>query len=132
MNIAYKFRVFDRIDKEYKYFDFNDTESIGWVQELGSINELLIQQSTSCFDKNGTLIFQGDLIRTDDEKVYEVVRYFGGFVIFKDFVDSKDRFTVYLDDFTTKQYEKVGNISENSELLIEETNQATLEKINVI
>ncbi len=132
MNIAYQFRAFNKTKKEYSYFDFSDIENIGWLKDLGFVDEFPIEQSTSCFDKGGALIFEGDLIEADDNQVYLVTRLHGSFVIFKNLPDSEEKFTVNLDDFTTKQYRKVGNISENPELMNEDLNQETLEKINVI
>ncbi len=132
MNIAYQFRAFNKAKKEYSYFDFSDIENIGWLKDLGFVDKFPIEQSTSCFDKGGALILEGDLIEADDSKVYIVTRLHGSFVIFKDLPDSSEKFTVNLDDFTTKYYRKVGNINENPELISESANQEALEKINVI
>lgn len=135
-----KFRAWDRVNKKLKQvysinFDKNgEIESI--KEEYTEPNEAYamfdiryfeFMQSTGLKDKNGTEIFEGDIVRikSSDGVDYKAVIMFkdGGFCAVDGIEDnySTRRYQLHKGDF---ELEVIGNIYENPELL-EDDNHAS-------
>ena len=96
-----------------------------WSEELDtvafegkSLEDVELMQATGLFDKNGTEIFEGDILADVDESGDELVYLY---VIYKDgkfmAVENEERgYSADLVDCTT-YHSVVGNIYENAELL---------------
>ena len=128
-----KFRAYDSKHKEMFEETFVVTED-GEVMvieqkystaplEYVVVNHLILMQSTGLFDKKGTEIFEGDIIRYGTN-VAEIKRHptLGFYTVF----DGGERFfgdEMSIDDFeevaeeVSKTFEIIGNIYENPELL---------------
>lgn len=80
---------------------------------FGEVDPETVGQSTGLTDRNGKTIFEGDIVLdTATGEKYEILYNYGGFVM-----ADKNRFfrslSLYMDD----DYEIIGNIYENPELL---------------
>lgn len=141
-----KFRVWHETLKQMHYNDFIITAT-GYTAKLYQENDYMmkfnqydlefdkqcvVMQSTGLKDKKGKLIYEGDLLKPlgeDDERV-EVVwneekARFGLMIQWTDYCywnglyeETKTGRDYYeLDDYYTDDFEVIGNIYENSELL---------------
>jgi uncharacterized phage protein (TIGR01671 family) len=120
MNREIKFRVWDKVDKEWK--PFANFDIVEWqMHDMNPVEEYDFQQWTGCYDKNRTPIYEGDILVADHDggegEANIGVVYFaaGTFMIDGDgpfydhvFGHSPD----ILDNHTV-----IGNKFENSELL---------------
>ena len=107
---------------KHQHFIFKDVcldFNLGGLQEFEVIPET-IGQYTGLTDKNGKKIFEGDIIDTPDRLV-KVVWFAGNaqfdlhFIRYKDDVTTTNFKGIYMRDL--KEYEVIGNIHDNPELL---------------
>ncbi|EMF0125420.1 hypothetical protein OUS12_002037 [Enterococcus hirae] len=130
-----KFRAWDKNTADMvdiKTIDLEKDGSIGCLVDYSGINldvsECIIMQSTGLKDKNGVEIFEGDVVlfsisdgfnHLDHEKA--VVQSSGchsGLVC--KLIDLDLEYLIYYDPVFHTDYEVIGNIYENSELLEEQ------------
>ena len=127
MNDRFKFRVFDKEKQKmmYENSDFSDyckDEWWGYEEQMAlaalyvfdNPEHYILMQSTGLKDKNGKLIYEGDIVKDINipSYFYIVVWFKGGFYLKSTISNS---FLV----FDTTQQEVIGNIYENKELLNE-------------
>jgi len=137
MQDRFKFRVFDK--EENKIIDFNDfkkgdiefnfnpdTQEI-WI-EYDKSRYILIQ-STGLKDKNGKLIYEGDIVNQiyEDETIYKCEVVYSNCSFQLKHIEDKNANYIntpmycyainYLGHYTEKKLEVIGNIYENPELI---------------
>jgi len=124
-----KFRVWDKLDKE-----IYEVEDIGWFNgEFDFIgdgitfkreaDEVELMQSTGLFDKEGTEVFEGDIIAIEvkeietpiNAKIFQNNKI--GVLMFHVFEDNEDVPMVELLEDNSVAFAVIGNIYENPELL---------------
>jgi uncharacterized phage protein (TIGR01671 family) len=114
MNRKFKFRVWDKVDKEFKAFMDGDFVS-GQIYTPHPSEEFVIQQWTGLLDKNEVEIYEGDIISfgsTDIDDLFEVVweNTESRFVL-----ESNGGLGCWLLDVCDREI--IGNIFENPELI---------------
>ena len=129
-NSRFKFRVWDKQDECYAYSNnsdvdllyietdgnltygvySNDDEDMSYIPE----SEVIIEQCTGLKDKNGQLIYEGDILdNISIDEQYEV-RWDEDTARFCCITDNE----IYdFDNFDVTAFEVIGNIHENKELL---------------
>lgn len=109
--------VYGLLEKHYnERFKFpaemRNTDGVSGIQ----VDYKTIGQFTGCRDKNGTKIFEGDIVKAVGTTLTAVVQYFpeeGAFMLY-----CKERhFDDYLGTIEMSKIEIIGNIYDNSELL---------------
>ena len=125
MNNRFKFRFFDKKKQKmmYENSDFSDYCKEEWwgheermaleaLDVFDNPEHYILMQCTGLKDKNGKLIYEGDIVRDINipSYFYIIVWFKGGFYL-KSTVSNS--FLV----FDTTQQEVIGNIYENPELL---------------
>jgi hypothetical protein len=116
-----KFRAWfknKKVMSEVKKINFWSEELDTGAFEGKSLEDVELMQATGLFDKNGTEIFEGDILADLDESGDELVYLY---VIYKDgkfmAVENEERgYSADLVDCTT-YHSVVGNIYENAEFL---------------
>lgn len=116
-----KFRAWfenKKVMSEVKKINFWSEELDTVAFEEKSLEDVELMQATGLFDKNGTEIFEGDIIADVDESGDELVYLY---VIYKDgkfmAVENEERgYSADLVDCTA-YHSVVGNIYENAELI---------------
>ena len=127
MNDRFKFRVWDKGNKRYQgtqdwqpYLDtdgdvcFINTDD---VRNYPPENYFIIEQCTGLKDKNGNLIYEGDIIKDEFYRRFTIVWseedcLFEGRVIYRD-PEYSDRFDLYKG--ATDNCEIIGNVHEQAE-----------------
>lgn len=94
---------------EYRYTDKDPFHYTQWVD----FEEIELMQYAGVEDKNGVKIFEGDIVRCDDE-ICTIV-WDEPYVLYA--VSSKENGNDSLGNFEPKDLEVIGNIYENKELL---------------
>lgn len=124
MNDRFKFRVWDKNLKEYnEYHDYILFEdgTLGEYDSCSPVQEWYeVEQCTGLKDKNGNLIYEGDIVKCDRDFCGEgrvglirtVVFSDGAFQIQK--INKEDRY--YINAF--HNFEVLGNIHESNKLWI--------------
>ena len=141
MNDRLKFRVFDNSHKKYwnnesynltpcltpnslLWFDKIIEVSLTEVEAFGTNQNgrFILEQCTGLKDKNGTLIYEGDIVKDHFGRIMQVIWFnFGwNFLNFSDdgnFKIAEIYSWIDLDDNKKLDVEIIGNIHENHELL---------------
>lgn len=121
MNDRYRFRFWLESENRWFYFGFESFMTYKDQIEKALVDGLKIYQSTGLEDKNGKLIFEGDIIRV---KFYNPIKY----KTFKVIVDELSLCVAYTDGIIyerlthhddSERLEVIGNIYENADLLKE-------------
>lgn len=124
MQDRFKYRAINMRTKEITYID-----SFYWFEEngvseidsdnigSGSFDEYWITQCTGLKDKNGKLIYEGDIVKNWDNLIYQII-WLGDCACFMvENIRSKNKLSIYALISLQNNLEIVGNIYENPELL---------------
>ena len=124
MNEDICFRVWDKVFNEY-WTDKQIKENAGWLlfPNNSNINDIEIERCTGFKDKNGKLIYEGDIIKTIDGNGVVYRRQDGSFAIRNDnYIIHQDGFCPF--DISISFYSRnkealeiIGTIHNNPELL---------------
>lgn len=126
-----KFRAWDKETQtmlDVSLIDFKKSVLIGEHWEFGETNfinfdEIELMQSTGLFDKEGTEVFEGDIIAIEVEEIETPInaKIFQnnkiGVLMFHVFEDNEDVPMVELLEDNSVAFAVIGNIYENPELL---------------
>lgn len=120
MNDRFKFRVWDKYIQSY--VKENLGEEYVWIEDDGQLgagidDSCILEQCTGLKDKNGNLIYEGDIIKDKFGRKFKVIWseedcMFEGRVIYRD-PEYSDRFDFYAG--ATDEVEIIGNIHEQAE-----------------
>jgi uncharacterized phage protein (TIGR01671 family) len=142
MEDRFKFRAWDKDDKvmidnvqgvyDGGNFDFDVMKGdyLSWARCFGDIlnnDEYIVMQSTGLKDKNGTLIFEGDVIKKDHREQLYVVEFckkghFAGAFCLKNTESGKfagfSQESIFMPGDAPRNWDKViGNIHQNPKLI---------------
>ena len=122
MNDRFKFRVWDKQDECYAYSNNSDVDML-YLETDGTLtygvwngdiedmfytpeSEVVIEQCTGLKDKNGKLIYEGDILK-NGKHIYPVEWCVNGFAV-------NDGYDYLVDN---EEWEVIGNIHENTDLI---------------
>lgn len=131
MNDRFKFRVWNKIEKTYSDIPYgsyalSDSGELFWIESNCDCSETntedyIVEQCTGLHDENGKPIYEGDIIFINGEK-WQVIWVDEDCAFY--FSNPKETYhqPIYPDFYTmTGDFEVIGNIHENEELLKNET-----------
>lgn len=110
-NLRFKFRVWNDMQKCYSPDDH-------YIDEDGQLNtsgKYIIEQCTGLKDKNGQLIYEGDILKPNSNTITKEVVYEDGSYWAKDTIYFHDKCHIIQKLIDECGYEIVGNIHENEE-----------------
>lgn len=81
MNSRFKFRVWDKEEKEYLQEGALIDSRTGFIVGYLDADCFIVEQCTGLKDKNGKLIFEGDVVRCITGVVGKVVYFHAGFKV---------------------------------------------------
>ena len=116
MKDRFKFRVWDKVFNIYWPYD-DIKGNIAWLlfPDNDNINNVEIEQCTGLKDKNGKLIYDGDLVKLGEYGVCQVI-WSDDTAEFM-FKNLNEDLCEHVDTMLMYDWEVVGNIHENKELL---------------
>lgn len=109
MNDRFKVRVWDKVFNNY-WTDEGIKENAAWLlfPDNGNIDDIEIEQCTGLKDKNGKLIFEGDVVSLDK---------YNYSVLWNDCWCASRKRSEQITHVNSSCFKIVGNIHENPELL---------------
>lgn len=125
----FKFRVWNIKNKNFIYdaiyaYDGNNysgKDNDGWIYCFGEYidrnNEYIVEQCTGLKDKNGNLIYEGDILQFKNNGAIYIIKYkpYDSCA----FCCCAEKYCITLDNDFASDIEIIGNIHENPELLEE-------------
>ena len=126
MNDRFKFRVWDKYNKVYfggsygvSYY-LTDSEIDGDLYcrqcdgpfELSEDDDFIVEQCTGLKDKNGKLIYEGDILKPNGNTITKEVVYEDGSYWAKDTIYFHDKCHIFQKWIDECGYEVIGNIHE--------------------
>lgn len=124
MKNKFKFRAWHKLNKQY-YYDAEQTYDYllgnppileNNFGELLQNDDYIVEQCTGVKDKNGKLIYEGDIVFIECEEDNAVIEWENDCAAFS--IGTKDICWSF-DNFCSYELEVIGNIHENPELLKE-------------
>lgn len=117
MNRIIKFRAWDIESPAMIEWDEiqRQWESEGYHPAILSSDHYHVMQFTGLKDKNGTCIFEGDIIKASGEYPAEIGFKFGTFLLRHS--NHKGMNGISISDVATDRYEVIGNIYEHKHLI---------------
>lgn len=119
-----EFRAWDKKQENYnEWHGVNDTENIELNEliDLYQKREFVLEQFTGLLDKNGTKIFEGDIVEKSYPESRPQRRSFVFAVEYKELFDNEMGFSLGigfdLHGEDSQELEVIGNIHQNPELL---------------
>lgn len=116
--------VYD-IEQLYDGYVNSGRHELAWVSDFGSLldspEEYIIEQCTGLKDKNGKLIYEGDILKLTDQMIDYIVEVYWSKGMFCYDITPNNANLVFC-DLTDNEtiVEVIGNIHENSNLLEKE------------
>ena len=130
MNDRFRFRVWDNSNEIWLEDEDLSIAPKGTLTVLGldsdgetifcEDEDCIVEQCTGLKDKNGKLIYEGDILKPNGNTITKEVVYEDGSYWAKDTIYFHDKCHIFQKWIDECGYEIIGNIHENQELLKEE------------